>query len=146
MNKDDFNLEDILKKALDVKHEGKKEEHRCDICGGDMDGDEDVDEIKSDIGTMLSFLEKGGLLKLAKEAQEEMDKVLNDCALDFEKYSRTDPSTFRSRMSRKILETAKVVNILNTIILAAGTSSISSLSGEEDPKSVLKMIIKMATL
>ena len=119
-----MNFEDMLKKAFD---DNKSSEE---------------DSMSSGIKAMLGFLENGSLIKLAKAAKEKMDELADQLAKDIDKTGKLVYDDTAARC-RKIINTAKKIEVLHAIVMAAGVVGVSNDDGYDEN---IEMIIKLCTL
>lgn len=122
MNNDDMNLEELLTKAIEAN--AVKE-----------------DSPANGMKAILEFLEKGSLIKLAKYSQDKMEEIISKLAHDIdcgEKLSKEDVAV----RCRKIIDTSRKLEVLHSIIMAAGVVGIGSETNYDEN---LDMIIKLCT-
>ena len=135
MENNEFDMEKMLKKAFDMRKskstEKKSEKDDIKI---------DPDEIKNTVTPIMSLLGKGALIKLGKIAQDKMDKEIEKLISELVEHDVKNKSEFRSFACRKIIETAKVMRILELYLMTTGVVGISD---EKDYEDAIDMIIKL---
>ena len=124
MDNDNMNFEDLLKKAFDNK------------------APEEENTMPDSMKAIVNFIEKGSLIKLAKAAREKMDEIIDQLVKDVDKTGKL-PYDDTPVRCRKVIDTAKKLEILHTIVMAAGVVGISSEDAYDEN---VDMIIKLCTL
>lgn len=141
-NKNGFDMEDFLKKMLDEAKEDDSgldshKKNTCDHCGGDLDGDKDFSSAAG-IKMMLSFMEKGELIRLAKAAKDKTDEIFEEIRAALVDKSE-DPDKQRGLLSHMIVKKASELEILNVFMIAAGTSVLPT----DDYNDKIDLIVRL---
>ena len=98
----DNNFEELLRKAIEASN-----------ASGDTDGDDMVPE---QFKQMMSILETGALIKLAKSARDKMGKVISDLISDLNACDQKNLAGFHAHAFNKIERAARTLKILNLIM------------------------------
>lgn len=131
---DDFNLEDILRKAID-QSAGTEENEEIE-----KDENPKTEFISNGMKTILGVLEKGSLIKLSKYAQDKMDEIIAQLVVDLSGDFNKNSVSYRSFANQKIIEAAKKIQVLHTIVVAAGTVGISKEPNQDTIELILKLL------
>ena len=129
---DNMNFDDILKKAMEAEMKD--------------DSKDDEKEKDDEIGfkSFMGIVGMGSLIKLSKAANDRMVTVIKDLKKELS-IVKEESTTGRVAIIRKIEETSKTINVLNTIIAAAAISGSATLGGsdsDEDIEKSLDIIIR----
>lgn len=135
-----MDFEDMLKKAMESGSG----------FGNKNDDEEETVDSGHDFLKLISMLEMGSMIKLAKVAQDRMSEDIDALTDDLLKLRDTSEKVYiRSRALTKIIRTAKNLSILHSIITSAtimGSSSLGGESTEEQAKKNLDLILRLADM